>query len=178
VRASPRGFGHIGIRVRRTIQAEGVDAGFVYLGNVVYGPGKAYLDTIVAGLRTGRTKVIGTGTNRLPVTSVTDAAAALVHLAARPRIDLAGRSYLAVPPSPITQRAFLDATADALGARRPDAVPTSLAALVAGRVNADVMTLDAACRPTALTAQGFRFTHADLAAGITAALATPQTVPA
>jgi hypothetical protein len=71
-------------------------------GNVVYGPGKAYLDTIVAGLRSGgRTRVIGDGTNQLPLTSVTDAAA-ITHLAGTPRTDLVGRSFLAVPPTPVS----------------------------------------------------------------------------
>jgi NAD dependent epimerase/dehydratase family enzyme len=182
LRTRPRGFGSIGIPVRRTIEAAareaGIEAAFVYFGNVVYGPGKAYLDTIVAGLRTGRTRVIGSGTNRLPLTSVVDAAASITHLAGVGRDALAGRSFLAVPQAPVTQRAFLDATADALHARRPGTVPALLAAAVAGRINAEVMTLDAAITPAALTGLGFRFTHADIEDSIAAALADADLLPA
>jgi NAD dependent epimerase/dehydratase family enzyme len=108
---------------------------------------------------------------------VTDAAAAITHLAGVGRDELAGRSFLAVPQAPVTQRAFLDTTADALRAKRPGTVPALLAAAVAGRVNAEVMTLDAATDPRALTGLGFRFTHADLADGIAAALAEADLLP-
>jgi NAD dependent epimerase/dehydratase family enzyme len=175
LRARPRGFAHIGIPVRHRIEAAarqtGVGTAFVYFGNVVYGPGKAYTDTIVAGLRTGRTKVIGAGTNRLPLTHVTDAAAALVHLACQPPATLAERSFLAVPPAPVTQRQFLDTTADVLGVPRPGTVPGLAAAAVAGRINAEVMTLDALCRPATLQRSGFRFRFEDFHAGIAVALA-------
>jgi nucleoside-diphosphate-sugar epimerase len=182
LRKRPRGFGSIGIPVRRAIDTAvrdaGIEAAFVYFSNVVYGPGKAYLDTVVAGLRTGRTRVIGGGTNRLPLTSVADAAAAITHLAGAGRDALTGRSFLAVPAAPVTQRQFLDATADALGAKRPGTVPVFAAAAVAGRINAEVMTLDAASTPAALTALGFRFTHADIVDGIAAALAGADLAPA
>jgi nucleoside-diphosphate-sugar epimerase len=171
-RARPRGFAHIGIRVRRYLEEAGVGATHVTFGNVVYGPGKAYTDTIVAGLRVGTTKVAGHGSNRLPVTHVDDAAATLTHLAGRSRLELAGRSFIAVPAAPVTQRQFLDATADAIGARRPASVPTALAALVAGAGIADVMTLDAACDPSALEATGYVFRHPDISTGIPAALST------
>jgi len=168
----PRGFGHIGIPVRRRLEQDEVEATYVYFGNVVYGPGKAYLDTIVTGLRTGRTMVIGNGSNRLPLTHVQDAAAALVHIAGLPRRQQVGATFVAVPRTSVTQRELLDATADAIGARRPSSAPVALAALVAGAGNAEVMTLDATCDPTALEATGFRFRHPDLSTGIPAALPT------
>lgn len=174
-RAHRRGFGHIGIPLRRHLADAGVSATHVTFGNVVYGPGKAYIDTIVAGLQRGRTKVIGNGSNRLPLTHVDDAAAALTHLAGLPEAQLRGASFVAVPGMAVTQRQFLDATADAIGAPRPSAVPAALATLVAGAGNADVMTLDATCDPSALEATGFTFRHPDLRTGIPAALGAVAT---
>jgi NAD dependent epimerase/dehydratase family enzyme len=77
-----------------------------------------------------------------------------------------------VPSTAVTQRPFLDATADTLGVTHPGSVPPVLAALVAGRVNAEVMTLHATCTPAAPAASGFRFAHEDVRAGIAAALSS------
>jgi NAD dependent epimerase/dehydratase family enzyme len=52
-------------------------------------------------------------------------------------------------------------------------VPPLAAAVIAGRINADVMTLDAAAAPRALTDSGFRFAHEDIRTGVAAALAAP-----
>jgi len=76
-----------------------------------------------------------------------------------------------VPSTAVTQRPFLDATADTLGVTHPGSVPPVLAALVAGRVNAEVMTLHATCT-AAPAASGFRFAHEDVRAGIAAALSS------
>ena len=81
MRAQPRGFGHIGIPLRKLIEASGLDATYVYYGNLVYGLGKVKARQDVAGLEHGTAHVIGTGKNRLPMVHVTDAARALVHLA-------------------------------------------------------------------------------------------------
>lgn len=175
LRSRPRGFGHIGIPVRKLIQTfadqQELDAAYIYFGNVVYGPGKAFTERIVTGLRTRSMRVIGNGQNRLPVTSVRDAAASLVFLAAQPRAQVSGASFLAVTPQPISQREFLETTADALRADRPSSVPAIIAAAAAGSVNAQVMTLDAEAKPRALTSMGFRFMDADPFEGIRNAVA-------
>ena len=86
-----------------------------------------------------------------------------------------GRRTLAVPPTPVTQRQFLDTTADALGVARPGWVPAFAAAAVAGRLNAEVMTLDALARPRALEQTGFRFRFDDLRTGIADAVTAIDT---
>lgn len=76
LRTQPRGFGHIGIPIRRLIEASGLDATYVYFGNLVYGPGKVFAEQYVAGLKHGTAHVVGNGKNRLPLVHVTDAARA------------------------------------------------------------------------------------------------------
>lgn len=171
LRSAPRGFAHIGLPVRAAIEASNVDATFVYLGQMVYGPGKSYAGFVVDGIRTGKARIIGSGNNRLPLTHVDDAAAALTHLLTMGRRKLVGATVVAVPATPATQRELFALTAAALGRPIPARVPTALAALAAGRVNAQVMTLDARCDPDLLTATGFTFRHETLATGVTGSLA-------
>src|SRR5262249_41039173 len=40
LRAHPRGFAYVGIPVRQLVEASGIDATYVYFGNLVYGSGK------------------------------------------------------------------------------------------------------------------------------------------
>lgn len=171
LRQTPRGFAHIGIPVRAAVQASGLDAVFVYLGNTVYGPGKAYAN-IVDGIRSGssRARIVGDGRNRLPLTHVDDAASALCHLLALDRTRLVGQTVVAAPATAITQRDLYAATADALGRPTPGGVPTILAALVAGAVSAETMTLDAICDPDLLSGSGFTFRHPTLGTGVPASI--------
>jgi len=171
LRSAPRGFAHIGLPVRAAIEASNVDATFVYLGQMVYGPGKSYASFVVDGLRTGKAKMVGARNNTLPLTHVDDAAAALVHLLGRDRRELVGRTIVAVPATGAIQRELFALTAAALGRPVPGSVPTALAALVAGRVSAQVMTLDARCDPDPLTATGFTFHHETVESGVAASLA-------
>lgn len=171
LRSHPRGFAHIGIPVRRLVETSGIDATYVYLGNLVYGPGKVFADLYVAGLRTGSARVIGKGTNRLPLIHVADAARALVHLAGLPRPDLVGRPFIAMDGADTTQRELLDDTAALMGVKRPRAVPAWLAALVAGPIAVETITLDAHADPSALLATGFRFRYPSHHEGVAATLA-------
>ena len=145
----------MGIPRRKLIEASGLEATYVYLGNLVYGPGKAFAEQYVEGLKHGTAHVIGDGKNRVPMVHVTDAARALVHLAtlahANPTVDgiaalavtnVVGRTYLAMDGADATQRMLLDATADAIGVKRPASVPAWIAALVAGSIEVESMTLD------------------------------------
>ncbi len=171
LRSAPRGFAHIGLPVRTAIQDSGLDATFVYLGQMVYGPGKSYASFVVDGIRTDKAKMVGSGDSRLPLTHVDDAAAALVHLPVADRREVVGRTVVAVPATGATQRELFALTATALGRPTPGSVPTALAALAAGRINAEVMTLDARCAPDLLAAGGFPFRHETLASGVAASLA-------
>lgn len=175
LRSTPQGFAHIGLPVRAAIQASGMQACYVYFGQMVYGPGKAYAGFVVDGVRTGKAKIIGSGANHLPLTHVDDAAASIVHLLTLDRAAVLDRTVVAVPATPATQRELFARTADALGRPVPGRVPTIVAALVAGGVNADIMTLDARCNPDLLTTTGFTFRHETLATGVTASLAAMPT---
>ncbi len=171
LRTRPRGFAHIGIPVRRLVEASGVETTYIYFGNLVYGPGKVFADQYINGLKRGSARIIGKGTNRLPLLHVTDAARALVHLAGLPRTELAGRTYIAMDGADTTQRELLVDTAAFVGVKRPGAVPAWLAALVAGSIAVETITLDAHADPSALLAAGFRFRYPSHREGVPAALA-------
>lgn len=157
LRSDAVAFSTIGVPVRRLIESSGVDAAYVYLGALVYGPGKAFADVIVDGLRKRRARVVGDGSNRLPLVHVADAAGALVHLAGLPRADVVGKAFLATDGSDTTQRDLLDLTADLMGRKHPGSAPAWLAALIAGRVAVESITLDARDDPSALRETGFVF---------------------
>jgi len=110
----------------------------------------------------------------VPLVHVTDAARALVHLAGLPRTGLVGRTFIVMDGADTTQRELLDETATLMGVKRPGAVPTWLAALVAGSI-----TLDAHADPSALLTTGFHFRYPSHRQGVPATLAalgyTPST---
>lgn len=170
LRSEPLGFSRIGGPLRRLVERSGIDATFVYLGAMVYGPGKVFADVIVQGLRKRRARVIGDGSNRLPLVYVTDAARALVHLAGQPREQIAGRAFLASDGSATTQRELLDHTAELLGRKRPGSVPAWVAGLVAGRAGVETITVDARDDNSALRATGFDFRFPSHREGVPEAL--------
>jgi 2-alkyl-3-oxoalkanoate reductase len=183
LRSQPRGFAHIGVPVRKLIEASGLDAIYVYFGNLVYGPGKVFADQYVTGLKHGTARVVGNGKNRLPLVHVTDAARALVHLAglaqahvnvegmaALAETNVVGRTFLAMDGADTTQRMLLDVTADAMGVKRPGSAPTWLAALVAGSISAETITLDVHVDNTVLLETGFEFRYPSYREGVPATL--------
>lgn len=166
LREDPYAFSRIGVPVRRLVEASGVDAAYVYLGGIVYGPGKVFADVIVDGLRKRRAKVIGKGSNHMPLTHVADAAGALVHLAGLPREQLVGKTFLATDGSTTTQREWMNLTAKLMGRKAPGSVPAWLAGLVAGGAAAESITADVRDDPSALLATGFKFRFPSPAEGI------------
>ena len=171
VSPAPTGYGRIGVPIHALVAKSGVDVTFVHFGVMVYGPGKAYAEHYVDGLKKHRTRIIGDGGNRLPLVHVADAARALVHLAGLEREQLAGRTYLAIDGSQMTQREFVALTAAGLGIRPPGRVPTFLARLLAGPANAEALTFDAQVDNSALAATGFRFLYPSPREGIPPTLA-------
>ena len=107
LRAHPRGFGHMGIPLRKLIEASGLDATYVYFGNLVYGPGQVKAHQSVAGLTQGTAQVIGHGTNCVPMVHVTDAARALVHLATLAHANTTVDGMAALAVTDVVGRTFL-----------------------------------------------------------------------
>lgn len=171
LRSGDSGFGIVGVPVRRLVEQSSVEAAFVHFGVMVYGPGKGFADFYVAGLRKGHAAVIGSGANRLPLTHVTDAARALVHLSGLSRADLVGHAYLATDGSDTTQAQLLDRTAELMGVRRPRRVPAAVAGLVGGPVAAEAMTFDARVDNSALLGTGFEFRYPSPREGLPPTLA-------
>ena len=166
VRTQLRGFAHIGIPVRHLVETSNLDATYLYMGSMVYGPGKVFAERYVTELKKGTARIVGNGNNHLPLTHVTDAARAMVHLAGLPRAELIGRTFVVMDGADATQRALLDETADCLGVKHPGTVPTWLAALVAGSINVETITLDVHADPSALLATDFQFLYPSYREGV------------
>ncbi len=155
----PKGFGRIGVFVRRIIEGSGVAATHVYLGTV-YGPGKSFAATVFPSLMRGRFALPAPAKSRFPVIHVKDAARALVHLASLPRESLVGRSWLLVDESggaPLGT--FFDTAARLLGVAPPARLPAWLLSLAIGRALVETLTRDLAAKPEALSHTGFRFQY-------------------
>jgi nucleoside-diphosphate-sugar epimerase len=165
------GFAHIGVPVRKLVEVSGLDATYVYFGNLVYGPGKIFADVFVNGLKNGSTRVIGKGTNRLPLVHVTDAARAIVHLAGLPRKAIVGHIFIAMDGAGTTQRELINDTAMYMGIRKPGAAPAWLAALIAGPISVETITFDAQANNSSLRETGFDFLYPSCREGVPATLA-------
>jgi 2-alkyl-3-oxoalkanoate reductase len=170
LRSSFYGFSHIGIPVRRLVETSGIEAEFIYFGNLVYGPGKIFVDQFINGLRHGAAFIIGRGTNHLPLVHVTDAARALVHLAGLPREEVKGRSFIVMDGADTTLRDLLYETAALMGVKRPARIPAWLAALVAGSIAVETITLDVHADPSALLATGYHFQYPSYKQGVPSTL--------
>jgi nucleoside-diphosphate-sugar epimerase len=83
----------------------------------MYGPGDVTgFARFATRIRTGRMVIIGGGDNHIPLVHVRDVARGVLQ-AADAGSD--GRAYLLVNDEPVTQRGYLDAIAEHLGAPRP-----------------------------------------------------------
>ncbi|MBG0827596.1 NAD-dependent epimerase/dehydratase family protein [Planomonospora sp. ID67723] len=168
LRTAPYGFARIGLPVRRLIEQSGLPAVHVYLGNMVYGPGKGFGDVIVPGLARRRIPVLGSGNNRLPIVHVEDAARALVHVAGLDGV--AGRSFVATDGTATTLGELFGETARLLGAPAPRRLPRWLTAAAVGGVAAETLTLDTAADVSALAETGFVLRHPSIREGLPATL--------
>src|SRR5215471_11036629 len=107
---SPHGFGYIGVPVRKLVEESGLDTTYIYLGSLVYGPGKIFADIFVTGLKKGSAHVVGKGTNRPSLVHVTDAARAIVHLAGLPRKAIVDHQFMVMDGAGTTQRELINDT--------------------------------------------------------------------
>jgi nucleoside-diphosphate-sugar epimerase len=170
LRADVAGFGRIGIPVRRLIERSGLDVTYIYFGVMVYGAGKGFADNYVNGLRQRKTRVIGSGANRLPIVHVIDAAGALVHLSQLPRDQLVGRAFVAADGADTTQRELIDETARLMEIKPPGTAPPWLVGMIAGRAVAEALTFDAHADNSALRATGFSYLYPSYREGVPQAL--------
>jgi nucleoside-diphosphate-sugar epimerase len=112
-RPAPLGAGDADVaqRLLALRRERSLDVVLVALG-LVYGPG----GPLEHELWNGRARVVGWGGNYLSCVHVDDAARAIAAALER---GAAGTTYLAVDDEPVTQRALVDAVADAAGRPRP-----------------------------------------------------------
>lgn len=95
LRTRPTGFGHVGVPIRRIVEAAGATSTFLYLGTV-YGPGKSFASSVFPAVARGRMLLPRCAENRLPLIHVRDAARAIVHLTSLGNDRLSGRSWILV----------------------------------------------------------------------------------
>jgi len=172
------GFGYIGVPVRKLVEASGLDATYVYLGSLVYGPGKLFADVFVTGLKKGSAHVVGKGTNRPPLIHVTDAARAIVHLAGLPREAIVDHQFMVMDGAGTTQRALLNDTAMYMGVKKPPTIPAWVAALIVGSTLVETILLDAQADNSSLQETGFHFLYPSHREGVPATLAELGYAPA
>jgi NAD dependent epimerase/dehydratase family enzyme len=165
------GFSHIGIPVRRTIEGMGVKSSFAYLG-MVYGPGKAFAKTILPQIAAGHFRIPGSGTNRMPLVHVEDAARALTHLALLGPGRLEGQSFVIADGSHATMREFLGSAAEFMHVPKPRTVPKLVAQVAVGKVLCETLTRDLAAVPAALVKSGFVFRYPSYREGLPPTLHT------
>ena len=174
----PHGFGYIGVPVRKLVEASGLDTTYIYLGSLVYGPGKLFADIFVTGLKKGSAHVVGKGTNRPSLVHVTDAARAIVHLAGLPRNALVDHQFIVMDGAGTSQRELLNETAMYMGVKKPPTIPAWLAALIVGPIAVETILLDARVDNSPLRETGFHFLYPSSREGVPATLAALGYVPA
>jgi NAD dependent epimerase/dehydratase family enzyme len=152
------GFAHIGVPVRRAVEASGVARAFAYLATV-YGPGKTFATKVFPQLAEGRLRLPGKGSNRMGVVHVDDAARALVHIAMLERTRTLGRSFVIAEGDAPTLAEFMGHAAELLHGPKPKTAPAILARLFAGQAVFETMTRDIAAHPKALIETGFEFRY-------------------
>lgn len=150
------GLNPIGIPVRSLIEGAAVRACFVYFGTV-YGPGKAFAESIFPAVAAGRWKNFGTDADRMALTHLEDAARSLVHLVEMPPGATVGREFVVTDGCPVTMDDFFSLAASLMSAKQPGRVPYWLAALVAGRPLIETMLCRRPVAPTGLPGFEFRF---------------------
>jgi nucleoside-diphosphate-sugar epimerase len=170
LRTAPTGFGHIGVPVRRLIEAAGTATTFVHLGTV-YGPGKSFAATVFPRLARGRMLLPRRAENRLPLIHVRDAARALVHLTSLGRDRLIGRSWILVNAAGGARLGeFFDQAAACLGVARPARVPAWILSGLMGRIFFETLSRNVEADAADLIATGFRFTYPTIREGLPATL--------
>src|SRR5262249_17971963 len=112
------GFAHIGVPIRRLIEASGVASTYAYLGTV-YGPGKSFASKIFPQLAAGSLRLPGKGSNGKALAHVEDAAAALIHIATLGRGQVTGRSFVVADGHPTPMADFMAFAAARLGGPLP-----------------------------------------------------------
>lgn len=158
LRTEPFGFSHIGIPVRKSIEKNGINCAFLYLATV-YGPGKAFADSVFPKIAAGKFRIPGKGNNFMPLVHVEDAALALVHLAGQPLTQLSGRSIVVADRSAATMKQFLGQAASIMGVRPPASAPMWMARLFAGKILCETLTRNVTAEPSTLQRTGFKFRY-------------------
>jgi 2-alkyl-3-oxoalkanoate reductase len=159
------GFAHIGIPVRKLIEESRVASAFAYLG-LVYGPGKAFANTIFPQLAAGRFRMAGSGENRVPLVHVEDAARALVQIATLGREAISGHSFVIADGHQASMKEFLTSAAQYLGAPPPSGTPLWLARIFAGSILCDALARDIIADPASLAGTGFKFRYPSYREGL------------
>lgn len=165
LRSTPAGFGHIGIPVRKMTEASGISATFIHLGTV-YGPGKAFGESILPQIAKGKWKIIGNGSNHMPLVHVEDAAGGIIHLAGLDRAEVRQKTFVLADASATTAKELYVDAARMLGAKTPSHAPAWLASLFAGKILVETITQDLLVDPSGLNETGFVFKYPSYREGL------------
>jgi NAD dependent epimerase/dehydratase family enzyme len=167
LRTKDYGFSPIGIPVRTIIKQSGIGAAFVSLGTV-YGPGKAFAETIFPKLAKGNWKNFG---DRMALIHVEDAARGLMKIAGSDSARVAGRSFVLTDNAPAEMSAFFGLSAKCMGVAPPGRIPRWLASIVAGRSIVETMQCDLPIKSSVRDLPDFQLRYPSYREGLPAVLA-------
>jgi nucleoside-diphosphate-sugar epimerase len=142
----PVAMGHWGLAAEQALERPGLRA--VRLG-WVYGPGGMFA-RMIGAVRYRQYRIVGDGTNRMPVISLADAVGALRAAASAP-----DGIYAAAEDASPSQEELIYAMCAAAGVRRPDHVSARLAALSLGAGMTDALRASVRITPRRLAALGW-----------------------
>jgi nucleoside-diphosphate-sugar epimerase len=147
------------LEVARLVAKRGLPA-VILRPNQIFGPGdRMHFGRLADRLRAGRGVIVGSGGNRVPLVCVADAVQAL--LLAGEREHAIGQAYNVSAARPLTQRAFLEATARALGVAPPRVRIPYRALYCAGWLAERVARLAPGSRRPPITRLGVSFIGSD-----------------
>jgi len=167
LRTKDYGFSPIGIPVRTIIGKSGIGTAFVSLGTV-YGPGKAFAETIFPKLAKGKWKNFG---DRMALIHVEDAARGLIKVADSDSSRVAGRSFVLTDNCPAEMSAFFGLSAECMSVTPPGRIPRWLASIVAGRPIVETMLCDLPIKSSVHDLPDFQLRYPTYREGLPAVLA-------
>ncbi len=166
LRTNDYGFSSVGVPVRKLIEQSQIKAAFVHLGTV-YGPGKAFAETIFPQVAKGKWKNFG---NHMALIHVLDAARGLIHIAEFESHRIIGKSFVLTDGSPVEMQAFFGLAANYMGVPAPGRIPQWLASMVAGRALVETMLYDIPIKSSISSFSDFQLTFPSYREGLPATL--------
>ncbi|MES2205435.1 MAG: NAD-dependent epimerase/dehydratase family protein [Pseudomonadota bacterium] len=161
------GFSSVGVPVRRLIEQSNIKAVFANLGTV-YGPGKAFSESIFPQIAKGKWKNFG---NQMALIHVQDAARGLMYIVESEPSQIIGKSFVLTDGCPVDMKSFFGLVASYMGVPAPGRIPRWLASMAAGRALVETMLCDVPIKSSIFSFHNFQLVYPSYREGLPATLA-------